>query len=54
MPAQTTWNSPLVMELLTKAAGMPAASRAATWSFIREIRGEMTSESPGSIRAGTW
>ena len=36
------------------AAGMPDCKSAPTWSFIREIRGDITSVSPGSIRAGSW
>ena len=41
-----------VSELFMKAAGMPAALSAATWSFMREIRGETTSVTPGSSSAG--
>ena len=35
------------------AAGMPACSSAATWSFIREISGETTRATPGSSSAGS-
>ena len=31
---------------------MPMPFKAVTWSFIREIRGEMTRVTPGSSRAG--
>ena len=41
-------------ELLRNAAGTPAFSSAITWSFIREMRGEITSVTPGSSSAGTW
>ena len=38
--------------LLMKAAGISWSVRASTWSFIREISGEMISVRPGSIRPG--
>lgn len=37
-----------------QAAGIWDCSNAATWSFISEISGEITSVSPGSIMAGSW
>lgn len=36
------------------AAGIWDCSSAATWSFISEISGEITSVNPGSIMAGSW
>ena len=40
------------MELM-KAAGMPMAVSAATWSFISEMSGDITSVIPGSMMAGS-
>ena len=40
--------------LLTKAAVMPRATSASTWSFISEMSGDTTTVSPGSSSAGTW
>jgi len=42
-----------VSELLICVALTPACVSALTWSFISEIKGEITSVTPGSIRAGT-
>jgi hypothetical protein len=41
-----------VRELFMYAACIPASFNARTWSFIREISGEITSVIPDSIKAG--
>jgi len=41
-------------ELFRKAAPHPASFNALTWSFMRDISGEMTIVIPSSKRAGIW
>ena len=52
--AMTSAISAVSSELFRQAAGTPACSSAATWSFISEISGEMTSVTPGRSSAGSW
>ena len=40
--------------LICAALAMPASSSFSAWSFISEIRGETTTVSPCSNRAGNW
>ena len=42
------------LALLMAYAGMPFACSASTWSFIREMRGDMTMAVPSVISAGSW
>lgn len=39
--------------LLISAAAIPMLTSASTWSFIKEINGEMTIVTPSNKRAGT-
>ena len=50
----TSFSSVLLRLLFRKAAGMPFARNASTWSFMSAMRGETTIVSPSSISAGTW
>ena len=38
--------------LFIKVAGIPTSFKASTWSFIKEIRGEITIVTPEKINAG--
>lgn len=42
------------VELLSAAAGIPYSRRLSTRSFIKEIKGEITTVVPGIIKAGIW
>ena len=40
--------------LVPQAAGIPFATKASTWSFIRAISGDTTIVTPSRHRAGNW
>ena len=54
MAAKRALASSKVHWLLIYVAGISWLTRLSTWSFMREMSGEMTRVTPGIIKAGSW